>query len=112
MRAERNDVAHNGVVSISGDVQLLVLLSLSIAYGDGHFGQALMFRSPRLQISALAAIGKRLPYPNALAEIFIPGAACWRLYSLRSTMRTTRRTKAMSNPLSSAIRSGEWESST
>src|SRR5438552_287132 len=34
MRAERNDVAHNGVVSISGDVQLLVLLSLSIAYGD------------------------------------------------------------------------------
>src|SRR5262245_39919380 len=43
----------------------------------------------RYQKSALAAIGKRLPYPNALGEIFIPGAACWRLYSLRSTMRMT-----------------------
>ena len=27
------------------------------------------------------------PYPNALAEILIPGAACCRLYSLRSTIR-------------------------
>jgi len=52
-----------------------------------------MFRSPRLQISALAAIGKRLPYPNALAEIFYTRRGLLALVSLRSTMRTTRRTR-------------------
>ena len=40
--------------------------------------------------SGVAAMGNLLPYPNALADILIPGAARCRLYSLRSTMRITR----------------------
>ena len=32
------------------------------------------------------AMGKRRPMPNALVVTFNPGAACWRLYSLRSTL--------------------------
>ncbi len=31
-------------------------------------------------------MGKRRPTPNALVVTFKPGAACWRLYSLRSTL--------------------------
>src|SRR6266446_8872812 len=44
----------------------------------------------------LAAMGKRRPEPKAFGEIFSPGAACWRLYSARSTMRITRCTSARS----------------
>ncbi len=35
-------------------------------------------------------MGKRRPTPKALVEILMPGAACWRLYSLRSIRRTTK----------------------
>ncbi len=44
----------------------------------------------------LAAIGKRRPEPKAFGEIFNPGAACWRLYSARSTIRITFCTSARS----------------
>src|SRR5262249_4654033 len=44
------------------------------------------------QISDFWAMGKRRPKPKALGVIFNPGAACWRLYSLRSIMRMTLRT--------------------
>src|SRR6185312_14086528 len=36
----------------------------------------------------LCAIGIRRPTPKALVVTFNPGAACWRLYSLRSTLLT------------------------
>ena len=43
----------------------------------------------------LWAIGKRRPMPNALVVTFRPGAACWRLYSLRSTLLTMSWTKSI-----------------
>src|SRR6185295_10555582 len=52
--------------------------------------------------SSLAAMGNRRPYPKAFAEILRPGAACWRLYSARSTMRITRRTTSISKLWSAA----------
>src|SRR5262249_15664230 len=36
-------------------------------------------------VGVLCAIGTRRPLPNAFIETFRPGAACFRLYSARST---------------------------
>ena len=44
----------------------------------------------------LCAIGNRRPIPNALVVTFRPGAACCRLYSLRSTLLMMSRTSAIS----------------
>ena len=38
----------------------------------------------------LCAMGKRRPMPNAFVVTFRPGAACWRLYSFRSTLTQCR----------------------
>src|SRR5439155_815360 len=43
-------------------------------------------------------IGSRRSRPKALIDILVPGAACRRLYSARSTMRSTRSTSAGSCP--------------
>src|SRR5579883_2952754 len=51
----------------------------------------------------LCAIGKRRPTPNAFGVIRNPGAACCRLYSLRSTFRTISRTSSSEAPVSAAI---------
>src|SRR4051794_23549509 len=55
------------------------------------------------QTSYLAATGNLLPTPNAFSEIFKPGGACWRLYSLRSIMRTILSTSSLLKPRSLAI---------
>ena len=41
----------------------------------------------------------RRPTPNASGVIFNPGAACLRLYSLRSTFRRMSSTSDLSKPL-------------
>ena len=41
--------------------------------------------------------------PNDLEVTFRTGAACWRLYSERSTRRTTCWTRSRENPCSAAI---------
>src|SRR5579883_471953 len=51
----------------------------------------------------LCAIGKRRPTPNAFGVIRRPGAACWRLYSLRSTLRMISRTRSRGRCSFSAI---------
>src|SRR6202049_1657137 len=60
----------------------------------------------------LWAIGKRRPMPKALVVTFSPGAACWRLYSLRSTLVMMFRTRSSGRDNSSAMRRGAWFSST
>src|SRR5437773_1406512 len=45
--------------------------------------------APHRYEPVLAAMGKRRPEPKAFGEIFSPGAACWRLYSARSTIWIT-----------------------
>src|SRR5262245_41853419 len=57
------------------------------------------------------AIGKRRPIPNALVVTFSPGAACCRLYSLRSTFLMMFRTRSRGKSCSLAMRSGAWFSS-
>ncbi len=50
------------------------------------------------QSTYFCAIGMRRPSPKARLVTFNPGAACSRLYSLRSTRRWTQRTVFSSNP--------------
>src|SRR5579883_668348 len=52
------------------------------------------------------AIGKRRPMPNALVVTFNPGAACWRLYSFRSTLQTMSFTSASGTFIRRAISAG------
>lgn len=54
----------------------------------------------------LTAMGNLRPIPNDLRVTFSTGAACWRLYSDRSTSRTTCWTSVSGNPFCSEIRSG------
>jgi hypothetical protein len=54
----------------------------------------------------LCAMGIRRPTPNALVVTFNPGAACWRLYSLRSTLLTISCTRARSRFMLAAISLG------
>ena len=49
----------------------------------------------------LCAMGKRRPMPNALVVTFRPGAACCRLYSLRSTLSAMSFTRASGSSSSS-----------
>ena len=41
MRAEGNDVADHGMLTIFGDVQAVVLLALGIAEDNQHFAESL-----------------------------------------------------------------------
>ena len=47
-------------------------------------------------------MGMRRPLPKAREETFSPGAACWRLYSLRYTIRATSSTVDRSKPRAAA----------
>jgi hypothetical protein len=58
------------------------------------------------------AMGKGRPKPKAREVIFSPGAACLRLYSLRSTLRVISRTRSRGRPKCEAISSGARTSST
>ena len=60
----------------------------------------------------LWAMGKRRPMPNALVVTFRPGAACWRLYSLRSTLSAMSRTRLSGILSEAAMRAGGSMSST
>ncbi len=51
----------------------------------------------------LCAMGNLRPMPKALVVTFRPGAACWRLYSLRSTLFTISFTNSSGSPCASAI---------
>src|SRR5579884_1281285 len=60
---------------------------------------ALLTLAPRsFQGMYRCAIGNGRPKPKALEVIFSPGAACLRLYSLRSTSQAMSRTSLMSKP--------------
>src|SRR5262249_31129325 len=52
----------------------------------------------RCQSTYFCAMGILRPIPKARLVTFSPGAACSRLYSLRSTRRCTQRTVFSSNP--------------
>src|ERR1700683_850209 len=52
------------------------------------------------------AMGNLRPMPKDLEVTFSTGAACWRLYSERSTRRTTCWTRSSEKPFSRAICSG------
>ena len=54
----------------------------------------------------LTAMGNLRPMPNDFEVTFSTGAACWRLYSERSTRRTTCWTSSRGNPCASAMCSG------
>ena len=54
-------------------------------------------------------MGKRRPTPKALVEILMPGAACCRLYSLRSMRRMTTRITSASKPVSATISGGGFQ---
>src|ERR1035438_2059467 len=49
-------------------------------------------------LTYFCTMGIRRPTPNASGVIFSPGAACFRLYSFRSTFRITSLTVASGNP--------------
>ena len=52
----------------------------------------------RVQLTYFCTMGIRRPTPKASGVIFNPGAACLRLYSLRSTLRAMSLTTAGSKP--------------
>ncbi len=54
----------------------------------------------------LCAMGKRRPMPKAFVVTFRPGAACCRLYSLRSTLLMMSFTNSSATPVSEAISRG------
>src|SRR5579872_865170 len=70
-------------------------------------GQECEPATDRFHSENLWAIGKRRPMPNALVVTFRPGAACWRLYSLRSTLLMMSRTSSIGTPCDSAICRGD-----
>ncbi len=60
----------------------------------------------------LCAMGNRRPMPKAFDVTLKPGAACWRLYSLRSTLLTMSRTSSIGTFCSEAMSAGGFNSST
>ncbi len=69
-------------------------------------------RTEYLHSKNLWAMGNRRPIPKALVVTFRPGAACWRLYSFRSTLFTMFRTSSIGRLFSAAISPGVRDSST
>src|SRR5262245_43362510 len=66
----------------------------------GHSPPANLARGPTLRDYSrnLLTLGRRQSLPKARGVIWMPLAPCRRLYSLRSTMATTRLTVAASKP--------------